>query len=268
MEVHKMKINKNYSYITLLSSIDYLEAVLVLNRSLKQVRSKYPFAVAIPQPLINKEIIEILEKEKIIIKQIPWLEYNNITKKSLEGYNNLHVFNTGSKIEIFGLIEFDKLVYLDADSIVIKNIDKLFKYKDGSSIINQADNKQECFNALYVFKPSNHPLNYYKTILKYENANDGELMANIWWQIKDNKSYKIPEKYFYIPFYEIKWNKVKAYHLLGDNLKYWNLEKIPNNKLANYYNNFLESIRNDYKIELKKIKGEKYESYKSGNYFG
>ena len=243
---------KKYAWVTLLSTIDYLEAVLVLNNSLKKTKTKYKLIAAItPNVSKEKEIIKILNNEGIIIELIPWLEYNENTKKRLAEFKSCSVFNVGSKIEIFGLTNYDKLVYIDADSLVIKNIDFLFTKKDGSSLVNDFS---KCFCALFVFIPKNHPLEYYKTILNYCVANDGELLEKIWWQTIDNKKYHISNNYFYIPFdgNDCKTN-IKAYHLLKKELKYWQLKKIPDEKLANKYKEYLFPIREKYKKELNKL---------------
>lgn len=245
-------MTKKFNYITLLSSIDYLEAVLVLNSSLQKVKSKYKLVVACtPNVYSNEKIIDILQKEDIIIEKIPWFEYNEQTKIGLSRYNIKSIYNVGAKVEIFGLNHYDKLIYLDADSFVVKNIDNLFKKKDGSTLIDSG----ACFCALFVFIPRNHPLEQYKTIMTYENCNDGSLMELLWWQVKDNKEYHIDNRYFYISSsakQEIKRN-VKAYHLLPQKLKYWKEKEIPNTPLANLYKTYLFPIRDKYKEELKKI---------------
>lgn len=240
--------NIKKGYITLLSTIDYLEAVLVLNRSLKKVKSKYPLiAATTPKVFQNKEIISILEKENIIIEPVPWIEYNKETKENLSAYGIKSIFNVGSKIEIFGLTQYEKLVYIDADALVVKNIDSLFKKKDGSTLVDESSGNK-CFCALFVFCPSNHPIDYYRSILKHECANDGTLMEKLWWQTIDNKEYIISPKFFLYPYWNNDWvdGSIKAYHLQNQELKFWKMNQIPNTKLGRVYQKFLEEIRTEY----------------------
>lgn len=240
-----------YAWVTLLSTYDYLEAVLVLNRSLKKVSSKFSFiAACTPNIIQNKEIVKILKEEKIIIENIPWLEYNYQTKKDLSFYGIDSIFNVGAKIEIFGLKQYEKLIYLDADSFVVKNIDSLFKKKDGSSLI---DNNNKCFCALFVFSPKNHPLDFYKSILTNEVCNDGTLMEKLWWHVCDNKKYHIKNLFFYRSSYEKTFRNIKAYHLQDRYLKYWKMKFLPNTPLANLYKTYLFPIRKQYEEQLKKI---------------
>lgn len=241
-------MNKN-AYITLLTTKDYLEAVLVLNKSLKKVKAKYPLVVACTPNIYNNEIIKnILNTEKIIIEKISWYEYTPKTKEKLSIYNLFSVYNIGSKLEIFSLKQYNKLVYIDADAFVVKNIDHLFRKRDGSTLYEKQKDEVKCFCALFVFIPHNHPASFYKTLMSNEHINDGTLMEEFWWHIKDNKNYLINKKYFYTPFDEKKHWWVKAYHLQTPQLKYWKTKS--NTQLARNYYKILNPLQEKYKEEL------------------
>lgn len=87
----------NYIYTTLLSSVDYIWGVLILNQSLKKVHSKYLLIVCITTEMSsNEKIIDILNKENInylIVRTIPY----NPNTIDLKG----NILNTASKIQIF-----------------------------------------------------------------------------------------------------------------------------------------------------------------------
>ena len=71
----------NYAYVTLLSSIDYLPAIIILNNSFKQVQSKYPLVVAVTENIIQ-EAEYYLKQEQILYKVIPVIQYHkNIQMK-------------------------------------------------------------------------------------------------------------------------------------------------------------------------------------------
>jgi len=42
---------------------------------------------------------------------------------------------TFSKLNIWKIVDYDKLVYLDADTIVLENIDNLFNYEELSAVL-------------------------------------------------------------------------------------------------------------------------------------
>ena len=241
---------KKYAYVTLLSSKDYLEAVLVLNYSLQLTKSKYPLIVACTSDVFNdKQIIKILNQEKIIVEQINKIEYNQQTKQNLKIYQIPSLLKVGSKIEIFSLIQYDKLIYLDADSLIVKNIDSLFYKRDGSTLIDEFG---QCFCAMFVFKPKNHSIKRYKELLEYTICNDGSLLGDLWFHVKDNPYYHISNRYFYISLDETLKFNVKAYHLQKTSMKYWknNNFKTPLGKL---YLQYLQPIREKYKQEFSKI---------------
>lgn len=126
------------SYITLLNNDNYLIGVLCLNESLKQVRSKYPLTVAITKDvsektkqILSNNNVKTIDIEKI---EIPCL----IKEKNLKGEFS-HWNNTFDKLRIFELIQFDKLVFLDSDMYIRKNIDNLFELKNLSAVIDRRE---------------------------------------------------------------------------------------------------------------------------------
>lgn len=110
------------AYITLLSTLSYLPGVIVLHESVKRTKTDYPFWVAISFT-IPFEIADDLRRRGMHVIRLP---------KSIEipqHFKNAsgHWGNTFDKIHIFGLSKFSKLVYLDSDMMVLKNIDGLFE---------------------------------------------------------------------------------------------------------------------------------------------
>lgn len=184
----------NYAYCTLLSSLDYLNAVLILNKSLRYVKSKYPLMVMVTEDLTknNKELFNLLRKHGIIPEEVPKLSYSNITKQKYAGQG---VLNTASKINILNMHDYDKLVYLDADMFVLKNCDELFNYRDGSMSYTGSEN----LTTLFVIVPKNHlEFRFMKAAMEKEDCFDGNLLEECWFFLKDNEEeYGIPKKYVY-----------------------------------------------------------------------
>jgi glycogenin len=109
------------AYVTLLSTESYLPGVLALHESLKRTGTPYPFATGVSAH-IAPDIDQILERAGIIVRRIP--ESTAIPKEMIE--NNGHWGHTFDKVHLFGLAEFEKLVYVDSDMIVLDNMDELF----------------------------------------------------------------------------------------------------------------------------------------------
>ncbi|PTX44083.1 glycosyl transferase family 8 [Christiangramia gaetbulicola] len=119
-------MDKNKTFVTLLSSPDYLKGVLVLANSLKIVESKYPLIVLMTSDFIkkNKKIIETLKKYHVEFKVLK--KSFVIPDKNSRYMHSRRWVHTFDKLQVFGLTEFKKIVFLDSDMLVIKNVDELF----------------------------------------------------------------------------------------------------------------------------------------------
>ena len=149
------------TYITLLQTNDYLDGVLLLNKSLSLVNSRYPLTVVLGDKIEQKSR-EILKKNHIAYMEIENYYYPKDYEKAFSIRGMKYWYNTSNKIKLFGLTEFEKCVYLDCDMIVVKNIDHLFE-KDSftaaedSPMLSHDETKKEHYNlnsGLLVYTPS------------------------------------------------------------------------------------------------------------------
>ena len=112
---------ENRAYITVTTNKDYARGAVVLYESLKRVNSIYPLYVVIPASSQSKDTKDYL------------LEHNVLTIESEiidDGVMNLgtsHWKETLFKLQVFQLIQFKKIVFLDTDMIVLNNIDSLME---------------------------------------------------------------------------------------------------------------------------------------------
>lgn len=114
------------TFLTMLSTESYLEGVLVLSESLKRTKTKYPLTVVITKD-ISRDIEDILKNFDInVIKIDKQIELPEETTLSNEKAGHAHWNYTLQKLFIFELTQFEKIVYLDSDMIVLDNIDELF----------------------------------------------------------------------------------------------------------------------------------------------
>ena len=116
------------SYVCVLSTDNYLEGVLVLNENLKKINSKYPLLCLINEK-ISERTRDILTFFGIKYKEIENIQYSgnsNFERYGNYGYNKDYLKNTFDKLNIFSLVEYEKLVYLDSDLLILENIDNLF----------------------------------------------------------------------------------------------------------------------------------------------
>lgn len=119
------------AYITLLSNKDYLLGVIGLYRSLLSVGAKYPFYCALSCS-VGKDVEQCLENEGIGCIRLSRTAYKEDANSSAG--NHGHWNFTFDKLLIWELVQFEKLVFLDSDMIVLRNIDSLFDCKPFSAV--------------------------------------------------------------------------------------------------------------------------------------
>jgi len=138
---------------------------------------------------------------------------------------------TFTKLKIWTLVKFKKCVFLDADTLVLQNIDELFDRDELSAAPDIG--WPDCFNSgVFVFVPS---METYAALIKFANENgsfDGgdQGLLNMYfkdWATKDI-SYHLPFLYnmvsnvcySYAPAYKRFGKDAKVVHFLGS-VKPW-----------------------------------------------
>lgn len=140
---------------------------------------------------IFEKVINIINKEGIKYVKVPVIEYPPVT---LEAMNNKRLETIASKVNVLGLDQFDKVLYLDADSFFMKNIDELFTFPDGSLYDDGTPNRGFC--GLFVCCPRYHPLNYYIILIRCTSLWESDIIEELWFPFKTNEDYRIPHQYF------------------------------------------------------------------------
>ena len=112
------------AYITLLSNDRYFDGVVMLYRALRNVQSRYPLYCMLSASVedvimqrLENEGIKCIRLKQSVIKEIP----------NQEGLTFSHWSHTFDKLQAWGLIEFEKLIFVDADMLVRYNLDFLFE---------------------------------------------------------------------------------------------------------------------------------------------
>ena len=185
--------NMNYAYVTLLSTNNYYDGVLVLFESLKKTKPKYNNFVVIVNEDIDKDKIDDLKRRG----------YEVIEKKKIDGSkvkNNTykHWSNTFDKFNVFDL-DYDKIVYLDSDMYINKNIDELFLLPHMSASIagkgmnNDWDNLNSGMMVIEPDKRIKEGLIELLNSRDHEDVGDQDLIGEYFdWR---NKNLEISENY-------------------------------------------------------------------------
>lgn len=141
--------------------------------------------------MIIEDIIGFIDNDlienSIIIKKV---EY---TKNIKEKFSNHSVLNTASKISLFSLKEYDKLFYIDADSIVLQNLDECFSRLDGTMLFYNSNDTG--LSNFFLVESRNHREEYYLKLLQKTDCFDGELLGDLFFYVKTNKEYQFEKEY-------------------------------------------------------------------------
>ncbi|KAJ6503406.1 nucleotide-diphospho-sugar transferase [Mycena vitilis] len=113
----------NAAYITLLTKVSYLAGTLVLDKGLKDAQSKYPLVVMVT-PDLPQEARDVLKTCGIPIVEIQTLLPEDGVHKVAAA--DARFRDTWTKLRVFGL-NYDRVVLLDSDMIVRKNMDDLME---------------------------------------------------------------------------------------------------------------------------------------------
>jgi len=109
------------AYATLVAGNEFIELALVLAESLRESNSPYPL-IALTTDKTSENGIELLTKAGLVVHRLsdvaipghvqPWREY----------WRSTYV-----KLKMWELWQYERIVFIDADSIVMGNMDDLFR---------------------------------------------------------------------------------------------------------------------------------------------
>lgn len=115
-------------WTTLITNLEYLPGLLTLDYSLKRVGSKYPL-VALYTSTFPEE-----GHRELDARGIPKLEIKYLLPTTDKDYSeDPRFYDCWSKLQPFGLTQFERVVQLDSDMVAIKNMDELFDLELGDN---------------------------------------------------------------------------------------------------------------------------------------
>jgi alpha-N-acetylglucosamine transferase len=125
----KTKSTNRRAYVMLMFGGDsYLPGVLTLAYSIRKTESKYDI-VCMATDDVPAEAISAMERNNIIVVQVPYLEYKSkpmASAKQQAAYGKW-IGKSYTKWNCLSLTQYDKILFLDADMLVQKNIDHMFE---------------------------------------------------------------------------------------------------------------------------------------------
>jgi len=130
-----------YSYVTLVSNPDYLIGAKALARSLNMVKANYPLTVLAVRDMPGLEELEALGCQIVPAPPLALSEpfrqrhtrkeqhaRDPFTKGNKPAFHNPR--DNFVKLRLWQLEQFERVVFLDADLILLQNIDRLFEFPE------------------------------------------------------------------------------------------------------------------------------------------
>lgn len=146
-------MSNHFTYVTALTSLSYIPGVIGLKKSLIKVKSKYGLIVLIPEDNFES-FMKIINMNRIADKYCKFISKPDLhIRNEKSHYWDLTFF----KLRATTLIEYDKIILIDSDMLVNKNIDHLFECDSYSAVVAGKATHDEYKNlnsGLIVLKPS------------------------------------------------------------------------------------------------------------------
>ncbi len=159
-----------YAYVTLVTNTDYAIGATALARSLTAVGAEYPLLVLATSGVPEADVTRLREAGcKMLPVVQPDLSDEFRSRHNRQAQHAQSPFTKGEKpvfhdpldnfckLRLWELTDYSRVVFLDADTLVIKNIDKLFGYPEFSGAPNlyeSLDDMHRLNSGVFVAAPS------------------------------------------------------------------------------------------------------------------
>jgi len=213
------------AFVTLATSDAYATGALVWASSLRKVGTTRQLVILITRG-VTPAMKSLLEQEFDLVKVVDVFDSEDAVNLELLKRPELGV--TFTKLHCWRLTQFTKVVFMDADTLVLENIDDLFEREELSAVRDPG--WPDCFNSgVFVFVPSEATytalMHFAITTGSYDGGDQGLLnsfFAN--WGFSDMRKH-LPYVYnccsvtfySYLPALKQFANKVKVVHFIGAN---------------------------------------------------
>ncbi|XP_077315094.1 glycogenin-1-like isoform X2 [Lithobates pipiens] len=225
------------AFVTLGTNDLYCQGALVLGKSLRNHKTSHQLVIIVTSEVTGR-MRGILREVFDEIVEVDVLDSEDSVRLSLLKRPELGV--TFTKIRCWTLTQYTKCVFLDADTIVLCNIDELFDREEFSAAPDSG--WPDCFNSgVFVFRPS---LETFGRLLKYAedhgsfDGGDQGLLNSFFgnWATADISKHlpfiynlSISSIYTYSPAFKQFGSEAKVVHFIGTP-KPWNCKYNPQTK--------------------------------------
>ncbi|XP_075702925.1 glycogenin-1-like isoform X2 [Rhinoderma darwinii] len=225
------------AFVTFCTNDIYCQGALVLGKSLRNRETSRMLVVMITSQ-VTARMRAILSKVFDEVLEVDVLDSADLVRLSLLKRPELGI--TFTKIQSWTLTQYTKCVYMDADTIALRNIDELFDREEFSAAPDSG--WPDCFNSgVFVFRPS---LDTFRRLVAYAeehgsfDGGDQGLLNSFYsnWATADISKHlpfiynlSISSVYTYVPAFKQFGSEAKVVHFIGTP-KPWNCKYNPQTK--------------------------------------
>lgn len=162
------------AYVTLVTSDSYVVGALVLAHSLRSVGATRKLVCMVTSNLAADSVATL--RECYEVRFVAPLDSRDERRLNLLGRPELGP--TFTKLQLWSLTDLSKVVFLDADMMVLKNIDDLFEREELSACADVG--WPDCFNSgLFVARPSLETYNNLLALSRAQGSFDGRPLSTL-----------------------------------------------------------------------------------------
>jgi len=226
--------SSQYAYVTLSTNDEYSKGALVLGKSLREVKvSADVDLVVMVSPQVSSEARNDLQQ--VFDHLVDVNVYDSKDAAHLAMLKRPELGVTFTKIHCWKLTQYQKCVFMDADTMAIQNIDDLFLREELSAVPDAG--WPDIFNTgVFVYKPSAETYDGLVKLAEEEGSFDGgdQGLINSYfskWSQDDIKKHlpflynlQATPSYTYSPAFERFGKDAKVIHFIGANKPWGNFE--------------------------------------------
>uniref|UniRef100_A0A2H8U018 glycogenin glucosyltransferase n=1 Tax=Melanaphis sacchari TaxID=742174 RepID=A0A2H8U018_9HEMI len=209
--------SSNNAWVTLATNDSYSLGALVLAHSLKAVKTAHKLAILITPGVtvpMKKQIEAVFDEVKVV----DVLDSRDQTHLALMCRPELGV--TFTKLHCWTFTNYDKCVFLDADTLVLQNCDELFQREELSAAPDPG--WPDCFNSgVFVYKPSQDTfgqlLEFARTRGSFDGGDQG--LLNMFFKEWSNTDISKHLSFTYNVIWSSTYSYLPALKQFGQNMK-------------------------------------------------
>uniref|UniRef100_A0A1I8PF09 glycogenin glucosyltransferase n=1 Tax=Stomoxys calcitrans TaxID=35570 RepID=A0A1I8PF09_STOCA len=217
-----------FAWVTLTTNDTYSLGALVLAHSLRRAGTVHQLAVLVT-PGVSESMRAKLKDVYNVVQEVNVMDSQDSANLALLSRPELGV--TFTKLHCWRLVQFEKCVFLDADTLILQNCDELFEREEFSAAPDVS--WPDCFNSgVFVYKPSQATFDkIVEFAVKYGSFDGGDqgLLNQYFadWATSDIRK-RLPflynvtayASYCYLPAFKQFRDKIKILHFAGK-MKPW-----------------------------------------------